>query len=68
VQEKKNSKNLFYVGTISNSIRRKATKTHLHGGKLMNHNFLKYYFCDLNNKFLRAEEGVRIEMNLKIKF
>jgi hypothetical protein len=41
VQEKKNFKIFFYVETISNSIGRKATKTRLHGGKLMNHNFLK---------------------------
>jgi hypothetical protein len=53
---------------ISNSIGRKVTKTRLHGGKLMNHNFLKYYFCDPNNKFLGAEEGVRIKIKLKIKF
>jgi hypothetical protein len=68
VQEKKELQNLFYVGTISNSIGRKATKTHLHDGKLMNHNFFLNYFCNPNNKFLGAEEGVRTKMKLIFKF
>jgi hypothetical protein len=68
-RKKKNFEIFFYVGTISNSIGRKATKTHLHGGKLMNHNFLKYYFCDPNNNFLGAEEeGVRTKMKLIFNF